>query len=168
MMTLYDLTEEEKELYNLIESGEAIDLETGEIDAGVAEQLAFNKRDYEKKVDNIVCYIKSLDALAEGIKQEKEKLAKRQQSTNKKIESLKRYLDMNLKLIGRTEVVTARSRITYRNTSGSVEILDEKSIPEQYCSYERKISKSAISDALKQGIEVPGAKLNTEPKLQIN
>ena len=84
MMTLYDLTEEEKELYNLIESGEAIDLETGEIDAGVAELLAFNKRDYEKKVDNIVCYIKSLDALAEGIKQEKEKLAKRQQSTNKK------------------------------------------------------------------------------------
>ena len=59
-MTLYELTQEQLYLYNLLMTGEAVDPETGEIDPVVAEQLELTGEELENKIKGVAIIYKQL------------------------------------------------------------------------------------------------------------
>ena len=79
-MTLYELTNEQQYLYDLITSGQAVDEETGEVDATVLEQIEMTEKDIDKKIESTAIFVKQLESDAEALKQEKLRLEKRQKT----------------------------------------------------------------------------------------
>lgn len=141
-----------------MDTEELVDMETGEILSLDALQM-----EREKKLENVACYIKNLTAEADAIKAEKDALAKREQAKRKKIDSLKRYLTDNLH---GEKFSSARAAISFRK-SESVEFANQdlfvvwaSEAHNHLLSYKQpEPNKTAIKQALKAGVQLPGAML---------
>lgn len=141
---------------NLFQIDEAImsciDMETGEIiDLEKLGQLQMTR---DTKIENVACWIKNLAAEAEALKVQKQAFAERQKVAENKVESLKRYLSNYL---AGQKFSTEKVVVSFRKTS-SVDITDMSLIPEDYLKYaEPTVNKTAVKDAIKKGVKVPGA-----------
>ncbi len=158
-MTLYEIDTAITELLN------NVDEETGEIlfSMDELEQLEMMVVD---KCENIALYIKNLVAQAKAIRDEEQALAKRRRIAENRTNHLKQYLLFYLDKTSQSKMETTRAVISTRK-SKQVEITDETLIPEEYKSYEVKISKKAIGDAIKNGEAVEGATIIENVNLQI-
>ena len=140
-----------------------IDEETGEIlNAEELDQLQMARED---KIEGVGLWIKNLTAEAEAVKKEKDAMADRQKRLEKKIESLRRYLEYALQ---GEKFSTPRIAMTFRR-SESVFIPDEALLDDRFMNItlSKKPDKKLIKDTLKAGKEVPGAELVTKQNLQI-
>ena len=139
---------------------ECIDMETGEvIDIDRLNELQMER---EAKIENVACWIKDLKAEAEAIKAEKMTLAKRQQVAENKAESLKNWLAYAL---DGKKFSTARCAVSFRKTE-AVEVTPEglenlmRGGCDELLTYEQpKPNKTAIKQALKDGLNVQGVRL---------
>ena len=139
---------------------ECIDIETGEIID--TEKLDALQMEREEKIENVACWIKDLKAEAEAIKAEKFALAERQKSAENKAESLKKWLAYALQ---GQKFKTARCAVSFRKTE-SVEVTQEglenlmRGGNDDLLTYEQpKPNKTAIKQALKDGLNVAGVQL---------
>lgn len=136
-----------------------IDLETGEIID--TEQLDKLQMEREKKLENVACWIKDLKAEAEALKAEKQALAERQKVAENKAESLKKWLAYALQ---GEKFKTSKCAISFRK-SEAVEVTDEglnnlmKEHDELLTYKAPEPNKTAIKQALKDGLNVPGVQL---------
>ncbi len=162
-MNLYEINDAyEKALSNF-----TVDEETGEIIFD-EEELQKLEGEFKDKVDNIACYIKSLNSLSESIKAEKNALDERLKANDKKVESLKKFLAMSLEMRDMNKFESARNKISFRKST-SVVINDEKSLPDKYVKtvVTEKVDKKAIGEALKSGEIIEGCYLKESNNLQI-
>ena len=163
-MELYKI---DKHYLDVIENGYSIDEETGEVlfDASSLDSLemAFND-----KVDNIVCYVKDLEALVKAIKDEEKALSERRKANEAKIERLKEYVAHSMQLRDMAKLETAKNKLSFRK-SQSVNVLDEAKIDGQYFTQkvEFKMDKKRILADLKNGVVVEGCELLEKNNLQI-
>ncbi len=168
-ISLYEIDEQLQNAieFNVDENGEILEGEelTKKIDA-----LEMELND---KLVNIACLIKSLDAEAEAIKNEKMKLAKRQKTVENKAEWLKKYIDTYLKntvaepLISKFKIKDPRAVIGFRKST-VVEIPDESKVAKKYLIPQpSKVDKTKIKNDLKNGIKVKGASLVEKENLSI-
>lgn len=166
-MKLYEIAEQYR---NFIE-----EVENGNIpDEAIADTLESITAMLEDKADNIACIIKNMNAEAEAIKAEETRLAERRKAKEKQVDRLKEYLSDTLLKSGYTKLETARNKITFRK-SESVAIANEAEFikwavegNDQYLTFkEPTINKTAIKDALKNGVEVIGAQIESKQNLQI-
>ena len=168
MATLYDLTQEQLYLYNLLNSGEAIDLETGAIDPVVAEQLELTGQDLEKKIKGTAIVYKQLIADAKMLKEEEDNLVARRKRAERNAELVKARLETAMLQLNMQEFKDTKVNITFRK-SQRVEIVNENLLPKEFIT--EKItytpSKTAIGEALKQGKTVEGAVLVEAKNIQI-
>ena len=157
-MTLYEINEQ---IRNAIELG--YDPETGEIlDASALEQL---QMDRDEKIENICLYIKDLAAEATAIKAEESALADRRKASERKSESLKRYLQA---MLDGQKWKSSKAVVSYRKTqSVIVDNLDE--IPNDFMRIKTtsEPDKVAIKDALKAGTEVAGCHLEEGQSMSV-
>lgn len=157
-MTLYEINEQ---IRNAIELG--YDPETGEIlDASALEQL---QMDRDEKIENICLYIKDLAAEATAIKAEESALADRRKASERKGESLKRYLQA---MLDGQKWKSSKAVVSYRKTqSVIVDNLDE--IPNDFMRIKTtsEPDKVAIKDALKAGTEVAGCHLEEGQSMSV-
>ena len=162
MNSLYEIS---KDYLTVLDNLE-IDEETGEIIN--SDTLDAVSEELEAKAESVACYIKDLKAYAEAVKAEGEALAKRRKAAENKAESLKRYLASCLDMAGKEKLETSKCRIGFRNDS-YVEIIDECLIPEQYMSQKITVTpdKTAIKNAIKEGIEIDGTRLSEKRSIQI-
>lgn len=140
--------------------------EDGMLTDEAMERLQQLQMDEQTKIENVACYIKDLNADSKAIREEEKALADRRKVKENKAERLKSYLSDYLQLNGMAKYETARAVLSFRK-SEAVEIGDDALIPEDYKTYEPKVSKTAIKEAIKAGQEVPGAKIVTNQSLQI-
>ena len=157
-MTLYQINEQ---LRNAIEFG--CDPETGEIiDTAAMEALEMAR---DEKIENICLYIKDLYAEADAIYNERRALEEREKASEKKADSLSRYLQA---MLDGEKFKTARCAVSYRKTQ-SVNIVDENLIPNEYLRFKTTSApdKTAIKDAIKAGKDVPGATLEERQSMTI-
>ena len=139
---------------------ECIDMETGEIiDIDRLNELQMER---ETKIENVACWIKDLKAEAEAIKAEKMALAERQKAAENKAESLKNWLAYAL---DGQKFSTARCAVSFRKTE-AVEVTPEglenlmRGGCDELLTYEQpKPNKTAIKQALKDGLNVAGVRL---------
>ena len=138
---------------------ECIDAETGEIiDIDKLNNLMMER---DAKIEGAACWIKDLKAEAEAIKAEKMKLAERQRIAENKAESLKKWLAFALQ---GEKFKTARCSVSFRNTE-FVEVTPEglnglmHGHDELLTYKDPEPNKTAIKQAIKDGLNVPGVQL---------
>ena len=157
-MTLYEINEQ---IQKAIELG--FDPETGEIlDETALEQL---QMDRDEKIENICLYIKDLYAEADAIYNERRALEEREKASEKKADSLSRYLQT---MLDGQKFKTAKCAVSYRKTQ-AVQITDESLLPKEYLRFKTTSApdKTAIKDAIKAGKDVPGATLEDRTSMSI-
>lgn len=164
-MSLYQLV---AELENVINGGMVIDEETGEVlfDSTNLDEL---QTAFEDKLENCGIYIKNLDSEANAISQEIHSLTKRKKVLENKAQRMRDYVLQCMEQAERTKFDTAKVAISQRKSS-YVAVNDEVQIPEDYKEIieTTKVDKRHLKDALKQGLEIPGAELKERINLQVS
>lgn len=162
-MQLYKIARSIQKCFK-IPTGEYIDTDTGEVfDEEYLNGLRIAKT---RKVENIACWIKNLQAEVEAYKKEEEAFRIRRKQAESRIESLKRYLT---NWVSGEKIETDRCKVSWRK-SVSVEIKDESRVPEDYKKEKVivNIDKVSIKKALTGGEDVPGASLLEKQNIQIS
>ncbi len=124
----------------------------------------------EKKAENIVKFIGELESRAAYHKSEEERIAARRKAMEARTVRLKDYLKRNLELAGRTEVEAGTHKIAIQPNPPSVYVDAEQSIPPRFfviVPQTTRLDKKAVADALKNGEDVPGARLVRGTSLRI-
>lgn len=143
-----------------------VDYETGEIlDLDYLNHLQMERN---RKIENILCWIKNLESDAEQIKEEEKALGERRKAIEKKSESLRNYVSW---ILNGEKFKTARVEVTYRK-SEAVIIDDVKKFVgccnDEYITFkEPEPNKTKIKSALKAGVSVPGCHLEERNNMSI-
>ena len=153
-MTLYEINDKILDFMNNIE----IDEETGEIltDMSLLDQLQVA---HDEKIENIACYMKSVEAECDAIKKEEDSLAKRRKVKENLINRLKVMLSDDLQ---GSKFETPRCKISFRKST-STEVNEEeflkfhKDLCTKVESY--KYSKSDLKKIVQGGTPLHGVKL---------
>ena len=152
-MTIYDIDNEfasvMDELLSVFDadSGEVTDIDRFEELKKALDGLAEERK---QKISNVACWYKSLVAEANAIKEEKQKLAKRQAACENKAESLKKYLEYALQ---GEKFEDARCKISYR-TSESITFadgFDYSKLPTEFQKVTVEPNKVELKKAIKDG-----------------
>lgn len=156
MATLYDLTGQFLEIYNMeiddeakLDTLEAIDWTT----------------DYENKVEGYVKVIKSLEADIEARKNEKKRLDGLNKSDQSKIDNLKATLATSMAETGQDRIDTTLFKVGFRKSQAVV--VDEDKLPKKYQIVSYKPDKKTIKELLKGGATIRGAVLEERRNLSI-
>lgn len=156
MSTLYELTGQYLEIYNL-----DMDDETKQ---DTLESIDWNE-DYENKVENYIKVIKNNDADIEARKNEIKRLSELNKSAERKNERLKEVLKESMELTGHERVDTPLFKVSFRK-SEAVEV-DDLLLPESYKVATWKADKKRLKEDLKNGLEILGAELVERKNLSI-
>ncbi len=149
---------------------DCVDSETGEIID--PERLDALQIERTEKIEKVACWYKNLVSDAAAIKAEKDALAEREASARYKAEGLKKWLTYAL---DGKKISTPKVAITFRK-SESVEIEDEKEFiyaaqdanRDDLLTYKDPTpNKTAIKAALKDGLDIYGARLVEKQNIQI-
>ena len=150
----------DQEIMNLI------DPETGEL----LDYDRFLELDMErnKKIENMALWHKSLCAETEAIKNEIKSLSERAKVKENRAQSLKNYLS---KILNGQKFETPKCKVSYRKSS-ALELDDEEYFlshaKEKYLTRKPPVpNKKAITEAIKAGEEVEGAKLVEKTNISI-
>ena len=148
MRALYDIDQEILD---------CVDLETGEILD--SEKLDALQMEREAKLEGVALWIKDLNAEADAVKTEADKLTARKKALDNKVAQLKQWL---LYALNGEKLKTARCNV-YQTHSQKVVIDDEKALIDMFMSSpfgekflrmkEPEIDKNALKDSMKQGYE---------------
>ena len=146
-MKLYELTEQWDAVFNMLEDGET------------DEQVIFDtlesiEGEIEDKADNYAKMIRNLQASADVLKAEEERLYQRRKSTENHIQRLKDNLQANLEFIGKTKFKTDLFSFSVSKNGGKQPLsitdnLDE--IPGKYLIPQPpKVDNDAVRELLKE------------------
>jgi hypothetical protein len=166
-MNLFQLTLEEMNFISMME-------ETGgEVTDEIMEDLAIRRENFQHKAEAYSKFILKLESEADiaaseikriqAIKKTKDNTATRLRETLR--DALMVFGNENPKT-GNKAYETALFKLSLRK-SQSVEITDENEVPDEFWAIKKEISKSTISQAIKDGLEVPGATMKENYGLQI-
>lgn len=139
------------------------DPETGEIlNVELLESLCIER---SQKIENVVCWIKNLQADVLALKAERESFEKREREANAKIESLKKWLANALE---GEKFSTSKCVVSFRK-SVRIEVTDPESVPKEFMveTVTCKPDANAIKAVLKSGREVSGCRLVENMNAQI-
>lgn len=152
-MQLYEITENLKQLSQMIEDG--VD-ESQLIDALNDVNEAF-----EEKAKSILFLIRNIEGNIELSKIEESRLSNRRKSMEKQLDSIKSYLIMNMTESGKTKIDNGVIKASYIKPKPSLMLSDESVIPDEYRVPKVTISidKKLLLSDLKEGKEVKGASI---------
>ena len=150
MATLYEMTTQASELYELLQNediDEQVFLDTLEA-IGTGE-----------KIESYCHVIKELQGDLDKFKAEADRLAARMKTTKNGIDRMKDSLLTFLRVSGQDKVKAGTFTVSI-GTSKQTNILDEALIPTEYKTPQPdKIDKTAIKKAIESGVEVAGAEV---------
>lgn len=166
MASLWQLTQEELSFISLMEEN------GGEVTDEIMEDLAIRRENFSSKAEAYSKFILKLESEADqaaaeikriqALKKAKENTAQRLRDTL--LAALMVFTEEDAKGIRRYE--TNLAKLSTRK-SQSVEVLDDTVIPDEFWVIKKEVSKSTISQAIKDGAEVPGAQLKENISLSI-
>lgn len=156
-LSLYAISEKFLELFNKDDLTEEEIQEQG-------NELAIM---LQNKAENIVGYNFTLESNKAALKQEIERLTNMYNAIDKQQEKLKKYVKSTMEKLDLPEINTTIGKIKIKKNPVSIDILDENSIDDKYYSIKttKTISKSKIKEDLEKGINVEGARLIQNTKI---
>ena len=150
-MRLYQLTDTYAELAALLDECESEEeaaqlwAQMDEVGASIAE-----------KADNYARYMRNMQAEADGLGKEIERLQKRKRSAENRIDQLREHMRFAMGVAGATEIRTALGKWTVRKNAPRVEVLNESEVaPEFFEPQPPKLMKSWLQQHWKDTGEIP-------------
>ena len=155
-MNLYELNQNFNNLVSVLENTEDENLK--ELIKNSMDQLALETNE---KIENIIKYIKNLEATATALETEVKRLNDRKVKTLKKVDHLKNYLKDFTNTLDSKKYNTGIFNISIRKNAASVIVDNEFLVPDEFCKTEviRKVDKVALKEKLKAGEVIEGVKL---------
>lgn len=153
MTRLYELTKQYSELQALAEDEDMA--------MAVADTLEGIEGEFNDKANAITSLVLNLDSDKAAIDAEIDRLNKKKKVLTNKQESIKDYLRSNMERCGINKITCPLFTITLVKGREIACIDSEESLPDQYLSVKTIITpdKAAITKAIKEGEEIPGAHL---------
>ena len=148
-MNLYQMNQATKELYELLQNDE------------IDEQIFKDNIEaigVDQKIESYCEVIKQMQADADMLSAEIDRLEKRKKPLVNAVERMKGVLMEQLRFRGEKKVATEKFTVSLQS-SEKVAVFDEKAIPKQYFRIKLEVDKSTIKDLLKNGMGVPGCEL---------
>lgn len=163
-MRLYDLSAAYQHLWNMVDDPE-VDLDCLE------DTISGIEGDIEDKAENIVKFLKSLEANEKALKEEEERLYNKRKTLEGRRERLKNYLDMNLRTMGIKELQAGIFKIKYQKNPPSAKVDEGNTALKTYKQYwieqPDKLDKKSILEDLKAGKIIPGCEISQEESMRI-
>lgn len=153
MTKLYEISEQYKELQALAEDETMAE--------AVADTLEGIQGEFDDKAKAISSMVLNMDGDIEPIDSAIARLQARKKVIQNKQESLKNYLRENMTRCDIKKIACPLFTVTLVQGREIAFIDNEEALPEDYLSVKTTISpdKTAITKALKEGVEIPGAHL---------
>jgi hypothetical protein len=157
-MTLYEYGEQMANFFAAVEAGDIPPEAVRDTLEGLAEE-------WEIKAVDVACYIKTLQYEANSIAEEEKKLTARRQQRLNRANWMKEYLRFSMAQNGRKKIWNARAEISTRKAPERLEVYNDSAIPAEYRETVTEIRRldADIKAALKEGVEIPGARLERGP-----
>ena len=157
MASLYNLTAEFLQVANQLEEMD-LDQEL------IQDTLEALQMPIEEKAENVIKFVRNLEAMAEARKSEAKRLTEQAAKDLKKAESLLNGLDNALKMLNKTKLTAGVFEIKYKKGSEVVEV-DENQLPEEYFVPAFKpMTKTELKYLVKnEGKIIPGVKVIRNP-----
>lgn len=137
----------------------------------IIDTLSSLTGDLEAKATNVAAFVKNLESLAEQIKQAEASMAARRKAIEQRADNVREYLLSNMLRTGISKIESPYFKIALRNNPPSVVVDDPTLIPAKYMRQAEAPppapDKREISEALKFGEIVPGARLVTKQSVTI-
>ena len=168
MASIYNISNDLKKIYEDLDSGNGIDLETDEIKPEIMQQLSISRNELETKAVDYGYVIKAFDDEIDIIEREIERLEERKAYVKKNKERMKNIVGSAMEEFGISKIKSETLQLSFRK-SESVDIFDESLIDDKFKKVKTEISldKTAIKNAIKNGEDVQGAKIVEKNNLQI-
>ena len=167
-MKLYEITAQYQRLMDDIAEGNI----PGE---AVKDTLDAVEGEFDLKLDNLSCYVKSLNAEAKAIKNEIDTLTERMKSKQAEADRLIEYMYGEMCEVGKTKVETARCKLTIKQNPEAVTVSDTamfiewaKQFNDDLLTYAQPaINKTKIKETIKTGKTVPMCSITRGQRLEI-
>jgi len=164
MTSLYNLVGERLALQNKLES---LDLDAGVI----ADTLEGDSPAIQAKIESYCYVILNMETIPDAIEAEEKRLAERRKAYKKRIESIKEWLRTNMQMAGISKIESPVFTVALQNNPPAVVIDDASLIPADYMrapdAPPPAPDKALIKQAINDGFEVAGARLQTIQRLVI-
>ena len=164
MATLYELTGNYLILAEMLDDPDADPIT-------VMDTMDAIEGELDEKAENYGRIIRNLEAEAEAIRTEVDRLSRRRKTIDNNIDSLKKRLQMAMELTNRPKIDTPLFKFYIQKNAPSVvvDMDDLENFPPEFLTYqEPKVNKAAIKDALKAGLDLRGiAHLEQSQSLRI-
>lgn len=154
-MKLYEIANSYQHVLQLAEAGQ-LDEQT------VKDTLESISGEFADKARNCMMIVRQLESDSAGIKAEIERLKSLQSQTDNAAESLKDYIKYGMETTGCEKLDLGIFKLTLKAATKAVEIFDESALPQDFfvvVPETKRPDKALISKAIKDGVDVSGAKL---------
>jgi Siphovirus Gp157 len=141
-----------------------------------AAQTALAKIDlladaFEDKAKQVAFVIKNLQAMADAVGAESDRMAERKKAMDNRIAGIKEYLRSNMERAAVTKIECPQFKISLRDNPPKVNIIDEKAIPAEYIKTPEPPlpypDKKKIIDDWKQGVVIDGVEITKGNRVEI-
>lgn len=137
----------------------------------VTDTLDAMSGELEVKAQNVVMFARDLQATAEAIKAAEEQMAKRRKAIEGRAKHLLEYVHGCMETAGVQKIECPLFRIAVQRKAPSVDVFEPGLLPAEYMRQPETPpaapDKTAIAAALKEGKDVPGARLLHGTRLAI-
>jgi Siphovirus Gp157 len=167
MAALYQLVEQ----YRSLEALDASEDLPAEVIQDTLEGLT---GELTVKATNVAKFILNTEAMAEAIENAADAMKERASRIRRRSESIRNYLKVNMQASGITKIEATEFVLSLKKNPPAVIVTDEASIPEAFKAVPTpppppspRPDKTAIKKAIQAGVEVPGAHLEQNERLDI-
>lgn len=160
-MQLYRLTEHYKNLEAL--------LDNEDIDKDIIYNALNEVNDsIEEKAENIAKLINSLTYSVLCLKEEEQRLVRKRRTLENRIESLKTYLQSEMKSLNKCEIHSNLFNIKIQKNPVSLKINNFKNIPTRFFkTKEAELDRRELLKEIKDGLTVEGVELQQTESIRI-
>ena len=163
MTALFILAQEHRALSDKLHD---LDLD----DQTILDTLEGESTEIVEKSKAVAAVFRNLESDAKQIKEAEQQLADRRKAIEKRAESLKNYLKANMEIAGIHKIECPWFVISIAQNPEAVTVEDESLIPRDYfkeipASF--VLDKNLLKSAIKDGFDVPGARLTRGTNLRI-
>ncbi len=140
-------------------------------DETVRDTLEGLAGDLETKSTNVAMFVRNLEAVAEKMAEAEQNINARRKAIEKRAARVREYLKENMEKAAMTKIECPYLALTIKKNPPAVEIFTIALLPDTYMRIPPvpmpEPDKTAIKEALKAGIDVPGCKLTNTTRLEI-
>ena len=138
----------------------------------LADTLEGMGGELEVKAQNVVMFARNLEATAAAIKEAEGQMAARRKAIENRAAGLRAYVLTSMQVAGVQKIECPYFKLAIQKNQAAVDVFEAATVPEEFWiqpeTPPKVIDKKAIAAAIKEGREVPGAKLTQGQRLAVS